>query len=168
MSSTHKDSAENDYAEVSASSKTTLVSCCLSLIRSSWFVRTFSTLLRTLGLKIVTFLGGNDLEQPKVLIDSSRRRAITRCAIHIIPAFLSIALIALNCIGFFAGNELQGFKGQDELKLGLLQVAAKLQELLIVASVGSVIFHLIRSELVFGDGMTLGLLVSGFSFSQPR
>ncbi|KAL6359106.1 hypothetical protein LRP88_09306 [Fusarium phalaenopsidis] len=80
---------------------------------------------------------------------------------------MSIALITLNCIGFFTGDELLGLEGQGELKLGLLQVAAKHQELLIVASVGSVIFHLIRSELVFGDGMILGLLVSGFSFSQP-
>lgn len=179
MSSTRKDSAENDFAELSArqpspsSSETTLISRCLSYIRSSWLVQTFRTLLRTFGLKVVIFLGGNDPEPPKVLIDSSRRLAIARCAIHIIPAFLSIALITPNCIGFFTGNELQGLKGQDELKLGLLQVAAKLQELLIVASVGSVVFHLIRSELVFGDGMTLGLLVSGllvsgFSFSQPR
>ncbi|PNP59716.1 hypothetical protein FNYG_14847 [Fusarium nygamai] len=163
MPSTRKDSVQNDSAEVSASSKMTLTSRCLSYVRSS----SFSTLLRKLSLKKVTFLGGNDPEPPKVLIDSSRARAIARCAIHILPAFLSIALIALNCIGFFAGNELQGFKGQDEVKLGLLQVAAKLQELLIVASVGSIIFHFIRSELVFGDGMVLGLLVSGFSFSQP-
>lgn len=52
--------------------------------------------------------------------------------------------------------------------MGLLQIAAKVQELLIVGSVGSVIFHVLRSELVFGDGMPLGLLVSGFSFSQVR
>ncbi|CVL12367.1 uncharacterized protein FPRN_07121 [Fusarium proliferatum] len=163
MRSTRKDSASNDWAEISASSKMTLTSRCLSYIRSS----SFSTLFRMLGLKKVTFLGSNDPEPPKVLMDSSRSRAIARCAIHIIPAFLSIALITLNCVGFFAGNELQGLKDEDELKLGLLQVAAKLQELLIVASVGSIIFHLIRSELVFGDGMVLGLLVSGFSFSQP-
>ncbi|KAJ4312864.1 hypothetical protein N0V84_009718 [Fusarium piperis] len=144
MSSSRKDSAENNVVELSK----------------------FRTLLRTLGLGIITFLGGNDDEPPKVLVDSSRRLAIARCAIHIIPAFVSVGLIVLNILGFFVGNELQGIKNQDELKLGFLQVAAKVQELLIVASVGSVIFHLIRSELVFGDGMTLGLLVSGFSFAQ--
>jgi hypothetical protein len=128
----------------------------------------FRTLLRTLGLSVVTFLGGNDDEPRKVLIDSSRRLAIARCAVHIIPAFLSIGLTTLNCLGFFIGNELQGLQDLDELKLGALQVAAKVQELLIVASVGSVIFHLLRHELVFGNGITLGLLVSGFSFAQLR
>ncbi|UPK97982.1 hypothetical protein LCI18_008917 [Fusarium solani-melongenae] len=166
MSSIRKESAEDGCAEVSASSETTLISRCLSYIPSSWLVQKFRTLLRTLGLKVLTFLGGNDPEPPKVLIDSSRRLSIARCAIHIIPAFLSIALIALNLMVFFIGHELQGPGGQDELKLGSLQVAAKLQELLIVASVDSVISHLIHSELVSGDGMTLGLLVSGFSFSQ--
>ncbi|KAI8719899.1 hypothetical protein NCS52_00772200 [Fusarium sp. LHS14.1] len=172
MSTSRKESAENDMVEVVADqpsapdSKPTVIGRCHSYIRTCWLVETFRTLLRTLGLSIVTFLGGNDPEPSKVLIDSSRKLALARCAVHIVPAFLSIALITLNLLGFFIGNELQGDQDQDDLKFGLLQVAAKLQELLIVASVGSVIFHILRSELVFGDGVTLGLLVSGFSFSQ--
>ncbi|RSL68006.1 hypothetical protein CEP54_002914 [Fusarium duplospermum] len=183
MSSTREDPAENDMVEVAAgtsSSGTTLINRCLSYVSSSWIVQRFRTILRTLGLGVITFLGGNDDEPPKVLIDSSRRLAVARCAMHIFPALLSICLITLahcvsigedrlitlNSLGLFIGNELQGLRDGDGLKLGLLQVAAKIQELLIVASVGSVIFHIIRSELVFGDGMTLGLLVSGFSFAQ--
>lgn len=174
MSTSRKDSAENDMVEVVADqpstpdSNTTVIGRCHSYIRTCWLVETFRTLLRTLGLSIITFLGGNDPEPSKVLIDSSRKLALARCAVHIVPAFLSTALITLNLLGFFIGNELQGDQDQDDLKFGLLQVAAKLQELLIVASVGSVIFHILRSELVFGDGVTLGLLVSGFSFSQIR
>ncbi|KAF4966350.1 hypothetical protein FSARC_5978 [Fusarium sarcochroum] len=135
-------------------------------VASSRFIQKFRTLLRNLSFGIITFLRGDKDEPPKVLINSSIRLAMARCAIHIVPAFLSIALVTLNCIGFFIGNELQGPKGQDDLKMGLLQIAAKIQELLIVGSVGSVIFHVLRSELIFGDGMPLGLLVSGFSFSQ--
>ncbi|KAI6752362.1 hypothetical protein HG530_013731 [Fusarium avenaceum] len=146
---------ENQAVEVPSkppnrSSVTTKTGRLLSRIwfsmASSWPIQRFRSLLRNLGFGIITFLRGDEDEPPKVLIDSSFRLAMARCAIHIVPAFLSITLITLNCIGFFIGT--------------------KVQELLIVGSVGSVIFHVLRSELVFGDGMPLGLLVSGFSFSQ--
>ncbi|KAF4977198.1 hypothetical protein FZEAL_6226 [Fusarium zealandicum] len=133
-------------------------------IASSRIVQHFRTLLRTLGLGIVTFFRGD--EEPKVLVDSSIWLALARCAIHVVPSFLSIGLITMNLIGYFIGDELEGIQDQDDLKFGLLQVAAKAQELLIVASVGAVIFHVLRSELIFGDGVPLGLLVSGFSFAQ--
>lgn len=42
------------------------------------------------------------------------------------------------------------------------------QELMIVSSIGSIIFHFIRSELLFGNGLPLGLVTSGWSFSQLR
>ncbi|KAM5343340.1 hypothetical protein ACJ41O_014306 [Fusarium nematophilum] len=126
----------------------------------------FNTLLRSLGLGILTFLRGDDEETPKVLVEKSRRVALARCAIHLVPAFLSIGLSVLNLVGFFIGKELQGSQHEDDLKLGLLQVAAKVQELLIVASIGVVILHFLRSQLVFGDGLPLGLLVSGFSFAS--
>ncbi|KAF5595987.1 hypothetical protein FPCIR_4253 [Fusarium pseudocircinatum] len=124
----------------------------------------FKTFFRAIGLKLVTFI--NREERPKVLIKKSRRVAIARCAVHVIPAFLTIGLSVVNFIGFFIGGELQGKKNDDSFKLGLLQIAAKLQELLIVASIGTVIFHCLRSEVMFGPGLPLGLLVSGYSFSH--
>ncbi|KAF5008354.1 hypothetical protein FDECE_5397 [Fusarium decemcellulare] len=124
-------------------------------------------LLRIHGLAALTFRRRiNKEEQPKVLLRSSLWVALARCTIHIIPAFVSIGLVIINWRGYFIGNELQGSKNQDDMKMGLLQVAAKTQELLIVASVGSIIFHILRSELVFGEGIPLGLLASGWNFAQ--
>jgi hypothetical protein len=37
------------------------------------------------------------------------------------------SLIALNIYGHFIGRELEGYAGDDEGKLGALQVAAKIQ-----------------------------------------
>ncbi|KAG9508134.1 hypothetical protein J7337_001697 [Fusarium musae] len=124
----------------------------------------FKTFLRTIGLKVVTFF--NREEKPKVLIKKSRPVAIARCAVHVIPALLTIGLSAVNFVGFFIGGELQGKQNDDSFKLGLLQIATKVQELLIVASIGTIIFHCLRSEVMFGPGLPLGLLVSGYSFSS--
>lgn len=136
-------------------------------IADSSIVKRFRTLLRSLGLGILTFLR-DDEEPPKVLLEKSRWVALARCAVHLVPAFLSIGLSALNLVGFFIGKELHGSQHEDDFKLGLLQIAAKVQELLVVASIGVVILHFFRSQLVFGDGLPLGLLVSGFSFTSAR
>ncbi|KAH7186197.1 uncharacterized protein B0J16DRAFT_400197 [Fusarium flagelliforme] len=119
------------------------------------------------GTKIISFLLKlNADEKPKVLIKNSRWIALARCAVHVVPALLTIGLSALNFVGFFVGGELHGAQNDDESKLGALQVATKVQELLIVASLSTVIFHALRSEIIFGPGLPLGLLVSGFSFSS--
>jgi hypothetical protein len=93
--------------------------------RCSQFAQRFSVLLRALGLGILTVLRGN--EPPQVLINSSRRLALARCAVHILPASVSICLLALNLYGYFIGRELQGYQDQDDVKLGFLQIAAKTQ-----------------------------------------
>ncbi|KAH8894664.1 hypothetical protein GQ53DRAFT_643452 [Thozetella sp. PMI_491] len=123
-------------------------------------------LLRTIGLGILTFVRGDKDEPAKVAIDSSRKLALTRCAIHVVPALVSIALITINLTGYFIGNELQGSRDQDNIKLGMLQIAAKIQELLIVSSAGTVIFHTLHAEMTRGEGVPFGLLVSGWSFAQ--
>ncbi|KAH6892453.1 hypothetical protein B0T10DRAFT_605187 [Thelonectria olida] len=126
----------------------------------------FSTLLRSVGLGILTHFSRDREEPPKVLISTSWKQALARSAIHVLPASVSITLMAVNIQGYFIGSELQGHQNQDALKLGLLQVAAKTQELLIVSSLAAVIFHVLRAELMFGQGLPLGLVVSGWSFTQ--
>lgn len=86
--------------------------------------------LRSTGLDILPqlwnrYVRGPDLEQPKVLIDSSRVIALARCVIHFLPAMVSVAIITINLIGYYIGVELQGERNQDEVRFGLLQVAAK-------------------------------------------
>ncbi|CAG7558776.1 unnamed protein product [Fusarium equiseti] len=110
----------------------------------------FSTFLRAIGLRIIYFLLRlNADEKPKVLIKNCRWIALARCAVHVVPALLTIGLSALNFVGFFVSGELHGAQNDDESKLGALQVATKVQELLIVASLSTVIFHALRLLVLF-------------------
>lgn len=139
---------------------------------------------KSIGLHYFTFTSGD--EEEKELFTKSRWSALARCGVHILPALISIVLITLNLYGFYIGFELQGPRGTDSVKLGVLQVTAKIQvrttttlvvgillttcgqELLIVASSSEIILHWVRWQLVYGDGLPLGLLGSGFTFSQLR
>jgi len=107
-------------------------------------------------------------KHPKPLFESSRESAFLCCLVHLIPGLATITLIALNFLRVFISRELEGPGDQDGIKLGVLQVAAKVHELFIVASLGMVIFHVVRHELVSGAGLPLGLMGAGFSFSNPR
>lgn len=84
-------------------------------------------LLRSVGLNILTFVRQPSRETPKVLYTSSRRLALARCAVHILPAVVSICLIAINLTGYFIGPDLDGERGKNGLKLSVLQIVAKLQ-----------------------------------------
>lgn len=125
-------------------------------------------LLRSFGAGILTFLSPSCHEVPKILVDPRRSVAFGRCAIHVLPSCLSIALVALSGIGYFIGKDLQGEQGNDDMFQALLQVAAKVQELLIVASLATIIQDMIRQALMEAYGVPLGLLTSGFSFTQLR
>ncbi|KAH7184831.1 uncharacterized protein B0J16DRAFT_398325, partial [Fusarium flagelliforme] len=121
-----------------------------------------STLLRAVGLGIATITRGP--EEPKRLFTMSRKVALARCGVHILPSCVSLILITINLLSYFIGAELQSFQNSDDMKMGILQICAKVQELLVVASLSTVIFHVLRSELVFGPGLPLGLLGAGFNF----
>lgn len=149
----------------------------------------FRTALRAVGLGILTYISKDRAEPSKVLVDRSLRLALARSLIHLLPACISMFLVAFNLQGWFIGIELQGEEDKDELKMGVLQISAKLQvryrhiscskhtkssadvapsvqELLIVASLGSVVIHVLRWELAFGAGLPFGLIVSGWKFTD--
>lgn len=127
-------------------------------------VAKFTTFIRSVGLGIATITKGQ--EGAKVLVVQSRRVALSRCGVHILPSVVSVILITFNLLGYFIGTQLQGPQGQDAIKLGVLQVCAKAQELLVVASLSMVVFHVLRNELVFGAGLPLGFMGAGFSFTS--
>lgn len=129
-------------------------------------VNRYSTLLRAVGLGIATITKGP--EKPKKLFTMSRKVALERCGVHILPSCVSLILITINLLSYFIGAELQAFQNGDSIKLGILQICAKAQELLVVASLSTVIFHVLRSELVFDPGLPLGLLGAGFKFTSLR
>ncbi|KAL8727297.1 MAG: hypothetical protein Q9181_005761 [Wetmoreana brouardii] len=66
----------------------------------------------------------------------------------------------------FIGIDFSSLIRSQTINLALLQTAAKLQELLIVASLATVTFQLLRHELIHGDGLPLGLLAAGFDFTK--
>ncbi|KAJ0161446.1 hypothetical protein CTA2_6193 [Colletotrichum tanaceti] len=121
-------------------------------------------LLRSVGLGIACRIHGS--EPRKALFHKSRRAVLAGSAVHILPAAVSACLLTYNIRGYFIGRELEGANSQDDLKLGALQISAKLQELLITASLGSIILNVIRRHLVFKDGVPLGLLGSDKAFAQ--
>ena len=104
-------------------------------------------------------------EPRKVVVASSLSAAVRPCLIHIIPILTSSAIIAVNVRGVYIGIDFPGALKSDTMTLLGLQVAAKAQEILIVASLSQIIFQFVRHELLFGDGLPLGLIGSGFAFS---
>jgi hypothetical protein len=91
------------------------------------FIDRFRTALRAVGLGILTYISKEKPEPPKVLVDRSLRLALARSLVHVLPAAISMFLVAWNLQGWFIGVELQGEQGQDDLKMGILQICAKLQ-----------------------------------------
>ncbi|KAF7542131.1 hypothetical protein G7054_g98 [Neopestalotiopsis clavispora] len=126
----------------------------------------FRLLARSVGLAITTVTRGD--EKKKILVYSSRWSALSKAAVHILPASVSLFLLTMNFQGRFIGRELQGIRDNDDIKLSLLQVAAKLQELLVVASLASIMLHIIRTKLLFRSGVPLGLLGAHKAFTDLR
>lgn len=130
-------------------------------------------LMRALGLEVlscsVQSLLGSHSEERKVVIEQSRWVAICRSAVHMLPVAASITLFYFNIHGYYIGGSLSGTLAiSDSVKLNMLQFAAKIHELLIVASLAEVVFYLMRNQLIFGQGLPLGLLGSGLNFMSPR
>lgn len=135
----------------------------------------FRIFLRALGLGALTLSlqqcwqhvrGAGEVEVPKPVLVNSRWAQVCRSSFHLIPVLTSTALLVLNLRHYFIGRGLSGLIVNNNINLALLQIAAKIQELLIVASLAMVVTQIIRDELMFGEGIPLGLLGSAFSFSQ--
>ena len=106
------------------------------------------------------------VEHKKVAVSSSRWLALSRCGVHILPTMVSIVLVAINFRGDFIGIDFNSRIKAETMNIALLQTAAKFQELLIVASLATIVFQLTRDELLFGDGIPLGLLAAGIDLTK--
>ncbi|KAK3620433.1 hypothetical protein LTR56_023405 [Elasticomyces elasticus] len=127
--------------------------------------------LRSIGLENVFHVwpyrrSARKREDSKAIIEQSRKLALSRCAIHIFPICVSIVIITISNINIYLGRTLPGSIPSVAVNIALLQGAAKLQELLIVASTTAVVMDVLRYELLRGDGVPFGLLGSGFQFSE--
>lgn len=114
-------------------------------------------LFRSSGPSILVHQRGD--EAPKVAVDKSRKHALQRSAAHVLPVAVSLGVITLNVTGYFIGDQLQGTRDQDDLKLGILQIASKVQ-------VGYVRVTVSQAAMVLSKGlllMSLGWFHRSFS-----
>jgi hypothetical protein len=86
--------------------------------------------------------------------------------VHILPCAFSAFLIAINTHGYFIGFELAGQSNRTSEYTALLQIAAKIQELLIIANLTTIIMHKVRYDLIDGNGIPFGLVGAGSLFTQ--
>lgn len=132
----------------------------------------FRSLCRSLGLGFFyetwqRFVGDLEVyETRKVAIREDRWVAALAGTIHVLPASTAISIAVLNSLGYYIGEELAGPQGQDDEKLAGLQLAAKLHELTIQASVAAMLLQYIRHEMALGNGLPFGALFAGHLFKD--
>lgn len=107
--------------------------------------------------------GFDDIES---LMDRGPGSAWLATAHHLLAIASAIIIVALNAAGLWVGKELTGTSGQDTEKLLALQFAAKLHELLMLSSLGKILFSETVKQLVFGDGLPFGSIAVGLQFNQ--
>lgn len=131
-----------------------------------------ATFLRSIGLGAFCVLIAHLLryhiphEPKKPVRTESLHLAFQRCAVHILPCAFALFLIIINIHGHFIGFELAGESGKTSEYTALLQIAAKIQELLIIASLTAIIMHKVRYDLIDGNGVPFGLVGVGALFTQ--
>ncbi|KAF3016510.1 hypothetical protein E8E14_011095 [Neopestalotiopsis sp. 37M] len=136
----------------------------LRAIRENIF-RHHKWLLRAVGLKFLA-VTRHDPEEPKVLIIRSYRTILYKSSVHLLPAMITCLLFLINVRGRYIGKELEEPEGPDDVKSSFLQIAAKMQEMLVISSLASIILHTVRRKLLYKEGVPLGLLGSHMSFSE--
>ena len=125
-------------------------------------------LLRGLGFELLNafFRSWIAPEEPKPVLRHSRWIALSRCAIHILPCGVFAFLIFLNFNVTYIGPGFS-YTQSNGIYLALFQVAAKVLELACVASLTTVVLHVLRHDLM-NDGVPLGFVGSGVFFSQAN
>lgn len=105
-------------------------------------------------------------ENPKVIVSTSRINLFKRCVVHLAPILTTILVLTINFHGVYIGQDFAGPIKSETINLLLLQVAAKVHEIMIGWSLALIVFNVIRNEMVFGNGLPLGLIGSGLSFTS--
>ena len=96
------------------------------------------------------------VEPKKVTVRRSRLTASFKSLIHVIPVGVSLFEIILNLRGYYRG---QSFDDQS-----WYQLIAKAHEILIDASLSSIILSYIRFQLISEDGLPFGAFLGGLQF----
>ncbi|KAK3384862.1 hypothetical protein B0H63DRAFT_172515 [Podospora didyma] len=102
-----------------------------------------------------------------VAIYKDRRAAAISAFVHLLGVFGVATLGYLILHEMYIGSELQGSLSQDSQKLLALLMTAKIFELIAVFSLSSIVFTLVRYEMVLGNGAPLAALGAGLQISDP-
>lgn len=124
------------------------------------------TTFRALGLSVISHffkylrhpLGKGFEERTKIAIRKSRSTALLRTLIHAVPVGIAIWEVTLNWNTYYVGS--------TALRLVYYQTAAKVHEMMIQASLATIIFSYVRHEMVLGNGLPFGALFSGLQVNQ--
>ncbi|PWY93398.1 hypothetical protein BO94DRAFT_532333 [Aspergillus sclerotioniger CBS 115572] len=130
----------------------------LALLKNLGITSFYNTCCKIRGIEVT--------ERPKVFMYRSKTLASIRCVLHVVPVGAAFGLLILNSAGYYIGGELSGASGQDTEKLAALTFAAKLHELLMLASLGSILITYIRRELAFGEGLPFGAIFTSLQFQD--
>ena len=109
---------------------------------------------------------GKAFEGRKIALYGDRTSAALSALIHVLPVGASLAIVSLNLRKHYIGGELAGLSGQDNEKFAGLQLAAKLHELLINASLASILWSYIRYQIALGSGLPFGAVFAGLQFKD--
>lgn len=101
-----------------------------------------------------------------ITLFQNRGVAILASLLHLLPVAGTAIITWYVHTEYFFGADLGGGAGSDKFKLLGLQFAAKIHELLMVSTLSTVIFAMVRHELAHGVGVPLALLSSGLSVSK--
>jgi hypothetical protein len=107
----------------------------------------------------------SNLEENKIPIIEDLPSACLVSVLHIVPTIASIILLIFNWQGHYIGKELQGPVGYDDLKFLGLQFAAKMLELWALASLSTVMFAIVRAQMI-SDSLPFGAMTAGFEFTK--
>jgi hypothetical protein len=120
--------------------------------------------LRAIGLEILITNFGRR-EETKVILRDNIFYALSRCAVHLLPMTVLAGLIWINYSNLYIGPTFVMDPEMDTIFLAGIQLAAKIQELLCVASLTTIVLQALRTELL-GEGIPFGLLGSGIWYSS--
>ncbi|KAL2812013.1 hypothetical protein BJX63DRAFT_443803 [Aspergillus granulosus] len=108
----------------------------------------------------------SDEESDKAVISQSFWAALYPCSVHLFAIAVSATIIALNIKGTYLGADLMSPVKSETINLMIFQLIAKAHEIAIVASLGLIVMQFVRHELLWGEGLPLGMLGSGLAFNH--
>lgn len=130
-------------------------------LRESWsaLIRTFSLSLLAHAFRGLRYPTGRGFHEPtKIALNHSRLVALLRNLIHLLPFSFALFEIIINWNVYYVGTR--------PYSTAVYQIIAKAHEVLIQASITTILFSVIRRELALGNGLPFGFLFSGLQVSQ--